>query len=83
MATKASGFPAPVERTSSLFEGRTQSRILQFLRTVVLFFVLLVGFEERFCITAGSLPYISCSLFSLEQSRVVDLTVAENHSDSI
>ena len=36
MATKATGFCALVYRTSSLFEGRPHSRILQFLRTVVL-----------------------------------------------
>ena len=87
MATKATGFSAPVYRTSSPFEDRLHSRILQFLRTLVLFFVLLVGFEEWFYFPAGSLPYIrrvlSCSFFSLEQSRVVDLTVAEHHPDSI
>ena len=87
MATKATGFPALSYRTSSLFEGRPHSRILQFLRTVVLFFVLLDGFEEWFKIPAGSLSFnrhvISCILFSLEQSRVVDFTVAEHHPDSI
>ena len=88
MATKATGFPAiTFYRTSSHFEDRPHSRILQFLRTLVLFFVLLVGFEEWFNIPAGSLPYIrrviSCILFSLDQSRVVDLTVAEHHPDSI
>ena len=87
MATKAAGFPAAVRRTSSLFEDRLHSRILQFLRTFVLFLVLLVGFEEWFYTLAGSLPenrrVISCILFSLEQSRVVDLTVAEHHPDSI
>ena len=76
---KATSFPALVYRTSSPFEDRPNSRILQFLRTLVLFFVLLVGFEEWFCIPAGSLPYIrrviSCILFSLEQNQVVDLTV--------
>ena len=48
--------------------------------------LLLVGFEGWFCIPAGSSPYIrraiSCNLFSLEQSRFVDLTVAEHHPDS-
>ena len=87
MATKATGFSARVYRTSGLFENRPQSRILQFLRTVVLFFFLLAGFEKWFYISANSLPYIrrviSCILFSLEQSRVVDLTVAEDHPDSI
>ena len=87
MATKATGFPALVYRTSSLFEGRPHSRILQFLRPVVLFLVLLDGFEEWFKIPAGSLSsnrhVISCILFSLEQSRVVDFTVAEHHPDSI
>ena len=87
MATKATSFSALVYRTSSLFEGRPRSRILQFLRTVVLFFVLLAGFEEWFYLPAGFLPHIrrviSCILFSLEQSRVVDLTVADNHPDSI
>ena len=75
------------KKTSSLFEDRLHSRILQFLRTLVLIFVLLVGFEERSCIPAGSLPYIRrviCrNLFSLEQRRVVDLRVAEHHPDSI
>ena len=37
MATKATYFPALVYRTSSLFEDRLQSHILQFLRTLVLF----------------------------------------------
>ena len=87
MATKATGFPALVYRTSSPFEDRLHSRILQFLRTLVLFFVLLVGCEEWFSIPAGSLPHIrrviSCILFPLEQSRVVDLPVAEHHPDSI
>ena len=87
MATKATGFPAPVERTSSPFDNRLHSRILQFLRRLVLCFVLLVGFEKWFYFSAGSLPkfrrVISCSFFSLEQSRVVDLTVAEHHPDSI
>ena len=87
MATKATGFPALVYRTSILFEGRPHSRILQFLRTVVLSFDLLAGFEAWFYISAGSLPYIrrviSCILFSLEQRRVVALTAAEDHPDSI
>ena len=55
--------------------------------TVVLVSVLLVGFEEWFYITAGSLPYIRhiiCfCILSLEQGRVVDLSVAEDHPDSI
>ena len=55
MAAKATAFPALVKRISSLFEGRPYSRILQFLRSVVLFFVLLAGFEEWFYIPAGSL----------------------------
>ena len=54
---------------------------------LLFFFVLLAGFEEWFFVPAGSLPYIrrviSCILFSLEQSRVVDLTVAEDHPHSI
>ena len=66
---------------------RPHSGILQFLRSVVLFFVLLAGFEEWFNISAGSLPctrrVISCILFALEQSRVVDLSVAGDHPDSI
>ena len=86
MATKATGFPAPVHGNSSPFDDRLRSRILQVLRTLVLFFVLLAGFEEWFYISAGSLPYIrrviSCILFSLEQSRVVDFTV-EHHPGSI
>ena len=86
MATKATGFSTLVYSTSILFEGRPHSRILQFLRTVVLFSALLAGFEECFYIPAGS-PYvrrvISCILFSLEQSRIVDLTAAEDHPDSI
>ena len=81
MATKGTSFSTLVYRTSSPLEGRPHSRILQFFRTLVLFFVLLVGFEEWCYIPAGSLPHIrrviSCILFSLEQSRVVDLTVAE------
>ena len=79
MATKATGFPALVYRTSSLFEGRPHSRTLRFLRTVVLFFVSLAGFDEWFFFPAGSLPsirrVISCIPFSLEQSRVVYSTV--------
>ena len=87
MATNATGFTALVERTSSPSEDRLYSRILQFLRTLVLFFVLLVGFEEWSYVPAGSVKcirrVISCILFSLEQSRVIDLTVAEHHPDSI
>ena len=48
MATMATGFPALVYRTSSPFEDRLHCRILQYLRTLVLLFVLLVGFEEWF-----------------------------------
>ena len=85
--TKATRLPAAVERTSTLFEDRLHSHILQFLRTLVLFFVLLVGCEEWFHFPAGSLTYIrrviSCILFSLERSRVVDLMVAEHHPDLI
>ena len=85
--TKATGLPAAVCRTSSLFEDRLHRHILQFLRTLVLFFVLLVGCEEWFYLPVGSLPYIrrviSCILFLLEQSRVVDLTVAEHHPDLV
>ena len=80
-------FPRAGLRTSSAFEERLRSRNLQVLRTVILFFVLLAGFEEWFYIPAGSLPYIrrviSCILFPLKQSRVVDLTAAEDHPDSI
>ena len=87
MTTKVTGFSALVKRTSSLFEGRPHSRVLQFLWTVVLFLVLLAGFGEWFYIPAGSLPIIrrviSCILSALEQSRVLDLTVAEDHPDSI
>ena len=53
MATKATGFPTLGYRTSSLFEDRLYNRVLQFLRTVVLFFVVLVGFEEWFYIPAS------------------------------
>ena len=87
MATKATSFPAPVYGTSNPFEDRPHCRILQFLRTLVLFFVSLVGFEEWFYIPAGSLPYvrrvISCIIFSLVQIRVIDLSVSEHHPDSI
>ena len=61
MATKVTGFTALVERTSSLFEDRPHGRILQFVRTVLLFLVLLVGFEEGFKIPAGS-KNSSCNL---------------------
>ena len=85
--TKATGVPAAVYRTSSLFEDRLHRHILQFLRTLVHFFVLLVGCEEWFYLPVGSLPkirrVISCILFLLEQSRVVNLTVAEHHPDVI
>ena len=68
-------------RTSSLFWGQPRSRILRFLRTVVLFFVELVDCEGWFCSLAESLQgarrAIVCILFSLEQSRVVDWVVAE------
>ena len=87
MSMKATGFPALVYRTSSPFEDRSRSRILQLLRTLVLFFVLHVGVEKWLYVLAGSLPYTrrvsSCILFALEQSRVVDLTVAEHHPESI
>ena len=63
-----------------------EDRLLQFLRTLVLL-VSLVGFEDWFYIPAGTLPFIrrviSCILFSREQTRVVVLTVAEHHPDSI
>ena len=76
MTKMSAGFSATLCRTSSLFEGPPRCRSLQFLRTVVLFFVLLVDCEEWFCSLAGSLPgarrAIVCILFSLEQSQVVD-----------
>ena len=56
MATKATSFPKLVKRTSNLFDGQPHCRILQFLRNVVLFFVVLAGFEEWSYIPAGSLP---------------------------
>ena len=56
MATDATSFPALVYRTSSPFEDRPHCRILQFLRTLVLLFVLLVGNEEWFYTPAWSLP---------------------------
>ena len=66
MATNAASFSARY-RTSILFEDRLYSRSLQFLRTVLLISVELVGFEEWFYIPAGSLPnsrrVTSCILF--------------------
>ena len=77
MATKATGFPSRVDRMIVFFNSFE----------LLFFSVLLVGSEEWFYIPAGSLPKIrrdvSCILFLLEQNRVVDLTVAEDHPDSI
>ena len=76
MTKLSAGFPATLCRRSSLFEGQPRSRILRFVRTVVLIFVFLVDWEGWFCILAGSLPSarraIACILFALEQSQVVD-----------
>ena len=61
---------------SSLFEDRLHSRVLRCPRMLVLFAVLLVDCEELLYSLVESLPYvrraISCILFSLEQSQVVD-----------
>ena len=71
----SAGFPATLCGPSSLCSGQPRSRILRFLRIVV-FFVLLVNCEGRFCGLAGSLPgarrAIVCILFSLEQSQLVN-----------
>ena len=82
MVTKERGFTALLYRTSSAFEDRLNSISLQFLRTLVLFFVLLAGFS-CWVFAKNSSCNLLHSLFSLEQSRVVDLTVAEDHPDSI
>ena len=72
----SAGLNANLFGTSSLFEGRLQSRILRFPRTLFLFGISLVDCEEWFCSLVGSLPSarraIVCILFSLEQSQVVD-----------
>ena len=72
---------ATPHRTSSLCEGRLHSHILQFPQTLALFAVLFVDCEERFYDLVESLPCvrraISCVLFSLEQSQVVGVMVAE------
>ena len=60
MATKATYFPALVYRTSSLFEDRLQSHILQFLRTLVLFFCLT-------CLLRGMVLY-SCWVLAIYSS---------------
>ena len=87
MATKATGFPGAVYRTSSLFEDRLRSHILQIPQMLVFLMVLLVDCEEWFCNLVESLPCvrraISCILFSLERSRVVDFTDAEHRPDLI
>ena len=62
--TKATGLPATFCRTSSLFEGRLHSHILQFPQTLVLFAIWLVDCEEWFSNLVESLLFI---LFSLEQ----------------
>ena len=83
----SAGLPATLQRTSSQFEGRLHSHILPFTQMLVLFAVLLVVCEERFYVFVEYLPYvrrvISCILFSLEQSQVVELTVVEHCLDSI
>ena len=56
--TMATGLPAAVYRTSNLLEDRLRNHILLFLRTLVLFFILLVGCEEWFFVPVGSLPFI-------------------------
>ena len=54
---------------------------------LVFLMVLLVDCEEWFCNLVESLPCvrraISCTLFSLERSRVVDFTYAEHRPDLI
>ena len=76
MTKRWAGFPATLCRTSIQFQDQPRSRILRFLRTVVLFFVVIVDCEEWFCILLGSLAGarrgIVCILYSLEQSRVGD-----------
>ena len=66
-------FPRAGLRNLQPVRGSTAQSYSSILRTVVLFFVLLDGFEEWFKIPAGSLSFIrhviSCILFSLEQSR--------------
>ena len=72
----SAGFPATVCRTSNLCLGQRRSQGLRGLQIVALFAVLFVDCEENLCILAGFLPgachAIVCTLFSLEQSRVVD-----------
>ena len=83
----SAGLSATLYRTSSLCEGRLQSHILQVPQTLVLIAGLSVDCEEWFHRLDESLPYvrraISCILFSLEQSQVVDVMVAELLLDSV
>ena len=78
---------ATLQRTSSLCEGRLHSHALKFPQTLVLFAVLFVDCEAWFYSLAESLPCvrraISCILFSLEQSQVVGVMVAELLLDSV
>ena len=81
MATKATSIPALVYRTSSPFEDRLGYRILQFLRTFVLFFVLLVGIEECSLILMVFAIYSSCNLlhFLLARAKSVRSKVVVDH----
>ena len=83
----SASLPATLDRTSSLCKGRLHSHIIQFPQTLVLSAVLLVDCEEWLYGLVESLPCvrlaISCILFSLEQSQVLDVMVAELFLDSV
>ena len=59
----STSFPATLERTSSLCEGRRHSHILQFHQTLVLFAVLFVDCEDWLSGLVESLPGVRRAIF--------------------
>ena len=81
MTNLSGGFPATPFRIFILFLGQSRSRSLHRLRTVVLFFVELVGYDGcvyNFVESSSAVRHaIVCILFSLEKSQVVHEVVVE------
>ena len=70
------------KRTASRFEDRAR----RFLRTLVLFVVVMVDHEELVSILVESFSHVRraffCILVLLEQNQVVDLVIVEHRLDS-
>ena len=86
MAKMATSFSAPVRETSSLFDGRPHSRILQLLRTFFSLSYLLASRNGSVFLLGPCHVFVVQSLaFSFRLSKVgsLILTVAEDHPDRI